>query len=203
MSNENIDSMYRAVGSALSNWTRVEIQIYQIFGVIHVLTIMQSGGGFSSDMRIPYAALDTIDSFSSKVRMVNNALKAALEDLDEEAKHIWEAWESAKSRVESNTQNRNKLAHWTVACGFKEGAKVRLVPPPYSNREHQGVSINDVKNWEGAFIATQNLLVDVVSQLTSHHGLQQKKAMQTVEQIRIGLSPDSPLREKIIRDLQN
>lgn len=90
---EQIDAMYTAIGSALSNWTRVEIQLYQIFGAVHVLTIMQAGGGFSSDMRTPYAVLEAIDGFRAKILMIDSALKSALGDLDDEARGILRDWD--------------------------------------------------------------------------------------------------------------
>ncbi len=200
---EQIDAIYRAIGSALSNWTRVEIQLYQIFGVVHVLTIMQAGGGFSSDMRTPYAVLDAIDGFSAKIRMIDRALESALGELDDDARGILSDWGKANKNIVSLHNNcRNCLAHWTVASGFAEGAQVRLVPPPYSSREHQGLSIADIRSWEVAFIAGADRLVDIVSRLTSHQGLQRKLAMQTIEQVRIAIPGNSPLVELIRREFQ-
>lgn len=193
---EEIKAMYSAIGSALSNWTRVEIQLYQIFGAVHVLTIMQAGGGFSSDMRTPYAALDAVDGFSSKMRMVDRALKSALRDLDEDALGILHDWDKAKDKVASLHNNcRNSLAHWTVGSGFTEGAQVRLIPPPYSSRAHQGLSITDIQSWEAAFIVVANRLVNIVERLTSHQGLQRKFTMQTIEQISISLPKSSALAD--------
>lgn len=198
---EQIDAMYSAIGSALSNWTRVEIQLYQIFGAVHVLTIMQAGGGFSSDMRTPYAVLDAIDGFRAKMLMIGSALKSALEELDEEARGILRDWDKAASKVKGLHKNRNCLAHWTVVSGFAEGAQVRLVPPSYSNREHEGVSITDIRSWEPAFIEAADRLVDIVSRLTSHQGLQRKLLMQTIEQVRIAVPGNSPLMEFLRREL--
>ena len=198
---EQIDAMYSAIGSALSNWTRVEIQLYQIFGAVHVLTIMQAGGGFSSDMRTPYAVLDAIDGFRAKKFMIDSALKSALGDLDDEARGIRSDWDRQAEKIKDLHKNRNCLAHWTVASGFAEGAQVRLIPPPYSNREHQGVSITDIRGWEEAFIVLADRLVDIVSRLTSHQGLQRKLALQTIEQVRIALPGNSPLMELIRREL--
>lgn len=200
---EQIDAIYSAIGSALSNWTRVEIQLYQIFGAVHVLTIMQAGGGFSSDMRTPYAVLDAIDGFSAKIRMIDRASESALGELDDEAHGILSDWAKAKKKIVSlHNDCRNCLAHWTVARGFAEGAQVRLIPPSYSSREHQGVSIADIRSWEAAFIAAGDRLVDIVSRLTSHQGLQRKLAMQTIEQVRIALPGNSPLVELIRREFQ-
>lgn len=199
---ENIDAMYSAIGSALSNWTRVEIQLYQIFGAIHVLTIMQAGGGFSSDMRTPYAVLDAIDGFRPKMFMIESALKSALEELDDEAHGILSDWGKAAEKVRTLHKNRNRLAHWTVARGFPEGAQVRLLPPSYSTEKHQGVSISDIRNWEPAFVDAANRLVDIVARLTTHQGFQRKLAMQTIEQVRIALPDNSPLMEMLRRELQ-
>lgn len=199
---EQIDAMYTAIGSALSNWTRVEIQLYQIFGAAHVLTIMQAGGGFSSDMRTPYAVLDAIDGFRAKILMIDSALESALGDLDEEAHDILNDWAKTAEKVQSlHNKCRNCLAHWTVASGFAEGAQVRLIPPPYSKRKHQGVSMTDIRNWEAAFIAAADRLVDIVSRLTSHQGLQRKLVMQTIEQVRIAVPGNSPLMEFLRREL--
>lgn len=198
---EQIDAMFSAIGSALSNWTRVEIQLYQMFGAAHVLTIMQAGGGFSSDMRTPYAVLDAIDGFRAKIFMVDSALKSALGDLDDEAGCILRDWEKQAEKIKSLHTRRNRLAHWTVASGFAEGAQVRLIPPPYSNREHQGVSITDIRDGEEAFITAADRLVDIVSRLTSHQGLQRKLALQTIEQVRIALPGNSPLTEFLRREL--
>lgn len=199
---EQLDAMYSAIGSALSNWTRVEIQLYQIFGAAHVLTIMQAGGGFSSDMRTPYAVLDAIEGFRAKIIMTNSALKSALGELDDEARDILRDWADAADKIKKLHKNRNCLAHWTVARGFAEGAQVRLIPPSYSSREHQGVSITDIRNWEPAFIAAADRLMEIVSRLTSHQGLQRKLAMQTIEQVRIALPGNSPLMELLRRELQ-
>lgn len=199
---EQINAMYSAIGSALSNWTRVEIQLYQIFGAVHVLTIMQAGGGFSSDMRTPYAVLDAIDGFRAKILMIDSAIKSALGDLDDEARGILRDWDKQASKVKSlHARCRNRLAHWTVASGFSEGAHVRLIPPPYSNREHQGVSITDIRDGEEAFIAAADRLVDILSRLTSHQGLQTKLALQMIEQVRIALPGNSPLIELLRREL--
>ncbi len=200
---EQINLMHAAVGSALSSWTRVEIQLFQLFGASHVLTIMQAGGGFSSDMRTPYRVLNSVDGFSAKMRMIDSALKSALGELDEEAISILNDWDAAEKKVRKlHNDCRNRLAHWTVASGFRDGAKVRLVPPPYSERKHQGVSITDIRGWERSFIATQDLLVNIVARLTSHQGLQHKLAMQTIEQVRIALSRDSALVEAMRHELQ-
>jgi hypothetical protein len=200
---EQIDTMYSAIGSALSNWTRVEIQLYQIFGAVHVLTIMQAGGGFSSDMRTPYAVLDTIDGFRLKISMIDSALISVLGDLDEEARSIISDWAKVAEKVKSQHNTcRNRLAHWTVESGFAEGSQVRLIPPPYSNRDHQGVSVADIRNWEIAFIASADRLVDIVSRLTSHQGLQRKLAMQTIEQVCIALPDKALLREFLRRELR-
>lgn len=199
---EPIDAIYSSIGSALSNWTRVEIQLYQIFGAVQVLTIMQAGGGFSSDMRIPYAVLDAIDGFSAKIRMIDRALISALGELDDQTHGILNDWTKAKEKTVSLHNNcRNRLAHWTVASGFAEGAQVRLVPPSYSSREHQGVSVADIRRWETAFIAVGDRLVDIASRLTSHQGLQRKIVMQTIEQLRIALPGSLPLIELIRREL--
>ena len=199
---EQIDAIHSAIGSALSNWTRIEIQLYQIFGAVHVLTIMQAGGGFSSDMRTPYAVLDAIDGFRLKILMIDSALKSALGDLDDEARGILRDWAKVAEKVQSlHNTCRNRLAHWTVASGFAEGAQVRLTPPPYSNRKHQGVSITDIRNGEAAFIAAADRLWDILSRLTSHQGLQRKLALQTVEQVRIALPDNSPLIEFLRREL--
>lgn len=200
---EQIDAIYSAIGSAISNWTRVEIQLYQIFGAVNVLTIMQAGGGFSSDMRIPYVVLDAIDGFSGKIRMIDRALKSALEEMDDEARAILSDWGHMNGKItDLHNKCRNRLAHWTVASGFAGGAKVRLVPPPYSSREHQGVSIADIRSWEVAFIDAANRLVDLVSRLTSHQGLHRKFTTQTIEQVRIAIPGSSPLVELIRREFQ-
>lgn len=200
---EQIDAIYSAIGSALSNWTRVEIQLYQLFGAAHVLTIMQAGGGFSSDMRTPYAVLDAIDGFSAKIRMIDRALNSVLEELDEGARDILSDWNKAKDKIGLlHNKCRNCLAHWTVASGFAQGAQVRLIPPTYSSRKHQGVSTEDIRSWETAFIAAADRLVNIVSRLTSHQGLQRKLAMQTIEQVRIAAPRNSPLTELIRREFQ-
>lgn len=192
---EQIDAMYSVIGSALSNWTRVEIQLYQIFGAAHVLTIMQAGGGFSSDMRTPYAVLDAIEGFRAKIKMIDSALNSTLGELDDKAREILKDWKDATDKINKLHKNRNCLAHWTVSAGFSEGAKVRLTPPPYSNHEHQGLSISDIRNWEPVFIAAADRLKEIVSRLTSHQGLQRKLVMQTIEQVRITLPDSSPLME--------
>lgn len=198
---EQIEAMYTAIGSALSNWTRVEIQLYQIFGSVHVLTIMQAGGGFSSDMRTPYAVLDAIDGFRAKILMIDSALKSALGDLDDEARGILRDWDKAAKKVKDLHKNRNCLAHWTVASVLAKGAQVRLIPPSYSNREHEGVSITDIRNWEPTFLDAADRLMDIVSRLTSHQGLQRKLVMQTIEQVRIAVPGNSPLMEFLRREL--
>lgn len=76
-----------------------------------------------------------------------------------------------------------------------------MVPPSYSNREHEGVSISDIRNWEPAFIDAADRLVDIVSRLTSHQGLQRKLVMQTIEQVRIAVPGNSPLMEFLRREL--
>lgn len=198
-----IQEMYSAIGSAISNWTRVEIQIYQIFGAVQVLTIMQAGGGFSSDMRTPYAVLDTIDGFSSKMRMLDGALKATLEELDNDAHSILSDWSHEKDKITALHRRRNMLAHWTVASGFSEGAEVRLVPPPYSSRQHQGVSTSDIRTWEVAFIAAADRLATIVDRIASHQGLHRKIAMQTIDQVRLALPTNAPLIELIRSDFSN
>lgn len=199
---ESVDLMYFAIGSALSSWTRVEIQLYQLFGVANVLTIMQAGGGFSSDMRVPYAVLDAIEGFSAKIKMIDRALNSAIGQLDVEAQDILSDWGKASEKIRSLHRNRNCLAHWTVARGFSKGAKVRLVPPSYSNNEHQGHSIRDIRNWEPAFIAAADRLESLVSRLASHQGLHHRHVMQVVEQVRIALPEQSPLMELLRGELQ-
>jgi hypothetical protein len=109
---EEIAAMYTAIGSALSNWTRVEIWLYQIFSASLTLTIMQPGGGWSADTRTPTAVPDAIDGFRSKILMIDGALKAALGDLDDEAISILNDWAKESRKVQSlHTGSRNRLAH--------------------------------------------------------------------------------------------
>lgn len=199
---EEIKAIHTAIGSALSNWTRVEIQLYQIFSASLTLTIMQPGGGYSSDARIPVAVLDAIDGFRSKILMIDKALTSALGDLDDTATSILNDWAKEKEKVQRlHTGSRSRLAHWTVASGFPEGAQVRLVPPSYSTREHQGITLTDIQQCEAAFVEAQNRLISIVERLTSHQGLQRKFLRQVASQVRCTLPGDQTAIEFLKREL--
>lgn len=199
---EQINAIYTAVGSALSNWTRVEIQLYQIFSAALTLTIMQPGGGYSVGSPTPAAVLDAIDGFRAKILMIDKALTSALSDLDEEAVAILNDWARESRKVTTlHNNSRSRLAHWTVASGFAEGASVRLIPPSYSAREHQGITLTDIQQCEVAFIDAQDRLLDIVGRLTSHRGLQRKFLRQVASQVRCTLPGDPTAIEFLKHEL--
>lgn len=201
--NNSLPEIYQAVGSALSNWTRVETQLYQIFNISLNLVVMQPGGGFSMGGEVPTAVLDSVDGFRAKMEMINAAINSALDGLDEAATGILNDWAKAQTRVNSLHRSRSRLAHWTVSARWKDGArhKVRLMPPHYSAQEHEGLSETDIAGMERAFIEAQDQLADIAHRLASHSGLQRRFVQLAASQIQCCLPGDPSLLEYLKQQL--
>lgn len=202
--NQDIDRLYTAIGSAISNWTRVEIQLYQLFAISLSMTVMQNGG-FSIASYTPNAVLDSIDSFRGKLLMIDAALSTALADLDKEATAILNDWAKERHKTNALHRNRSRLAHWSVATkfGFDKGVGGPvLVPPSYSSNGHQGITETDVRDWEKAFSEAANRLSALVARLASHRGLQHKFLRQVASQVRCTLPADATNLEFLKRELE-
>ena len=197
--------MYSAIGSAISNWTRVEIQLYQLFGISLSLTVMQQGG-FSGPSPTATAVLEVIDSFRGKVLMIDAAITEALYPADDDAVEILNLWAKESRGLSSLHGNRSKLAHWTVAQEVRNMVPYRVIlrPPIYSMKPaigHQGFIESDVRGWEKSFIEAAHRLSEVVERLASHQGLQRKFVRQMANQVRIRLPYDPSLLEFAIHEL--
>lgn len=202
--NNSISEMYQAIGCAISQWTRVEIQLYQIFSICLSLTVMQKGGGFSIGSPAPAAVLDAIDGFRPKLMMIDAALRTSLGN-DPESKVILNEWADEKTSVNGLHGNRSKLAHWTVSQHFNHRGpdRVLLTPPPYSSRQHNGVMRSDVLRWEQNFEDAVARLGRIVERLTRHAVLQRRHVEQMASQVRALLPDDTSLLESLKQQLSD
>lgn len=202
--NKSLDGLYRAVGSAISNWTRIEIQLHQLFTICLSFIPMQCGGGFSVNAPAPGAVLDAIDGFRGRLLMIDAAIEAALGALDTEATAILNDWAIERKKINILHGNRNALAHWSASRHTnRDGStkEVRLEPPYYSSDDHQGVRETDIQQWEQCFTEASYRLAVLVERLASHQGLQRKHLEQVASQIRCTYLTDPTLREFLIQQL--
>ena len=206
--NQSLQDLHRAVGEAISEWTAVEIQVYQIFGITLSLTARQPGGGWSGTSTGPSAVLNAIESFQTKLKLVTAALKDALShdggQFSSESAVIIDVWLKLEKRVNRLSQNRNKLAYWTTASsvGKRGKARVGLIPPPYSSKYQdfvadrlQAVTETDVSDWKSSFRALAIELIDFAGRLAGYRELQYKHVGQMLEQCLVSLPQDRTLIE--------
>ena len=202
--NKSLDGLYMAVGSAISNWTRIEIQLHQLFTICLAFIPMQCGGGFSINAPGPGAVLDAIDGFRGKLLMIDAAMEAALDGIDAEGVAILNDWSVERKKINALHGNRNALAHWTASRHTnRDGStkEVRLEPPYYSSDNHQGVRETDVQQWEQCFTEASYRLAVLVERLASHRGLQRKHLEQVASQIRCTYLSDPTLLEFLKHEL--
>jgi hypothetical protein len=204
--NNDLPALYTAMGSAISTWAVIEIQLYQIFAVSTSLTILQPGGGFSIGSTTAYAVLDAVDSFRGKLLMIDAALTSALQDPDADAIEILNLWASERAKLSGLQGNRNKLAHWTAAQTFRNGArhKVKLVPPALSQKsgaDHPGCTETDIREWQSTFESGAKRLAALCERLAAHRGLQHRFLLQVASQVRCSLPADREPLEFLTREL--
>lgn len=155
--NRDLPKLYEAVGSAISRWAFIELQLYQVFAVCLTLTALQPGGGFSVDNRIPNAVLDSIEGFRGKLNMIDAAMLAALTGLDDQAVVLLRDWAVLRDKVNGLHWNRNALAHWTARREAKaDGTTVKayIAPHPFASNDHPGATKTDIDQWAASFRET-------------------------------------------------
>ncbi|MBM3562524.1 MAG: hypothetical protein FJX48_05060 [Alphaproteobacteria bacterium] len=202
--NRDLPKLYEAVGSAISQWSFIELQLYQVFTVCLTLTAMQPGGGFSVDNRVPNAVLDSIEGFRGKLNMIDAAMLAALKGLDDEAIALLRDWAVLKGKVNDLHWNRNALAHWT---GWREAkpdgttAKAYIAPHPFASNDHPRATKTDIDQWAVRFRETGIKLSELVERLASHQGLQHTHVARVASQVLCTLPGDLRLLESLKQEL--
>ena len=202
--NNSITGMYEAIGSAISTWTRVETQLYQIFSITLSLTVMQDRG-YTLGSTTPNAVLDSIDGFRAKLLMIDAAIRSAIPGHDQESVAIRLAWAEEQIRINELHGKRSNLAHWNVSQHFNQHGpnKVLLIPRIYSSRDDQGVMRTDVEQWEQCFIEASVRLGKITERLLVHRELQRRFVAQVASQIRSILPHDPTLLEFLKHELSD
>ena len=93
------DALLLAVGESITNWSRIETGLFEIF---HEATHCPALGPSS-------AAFVAVENFRAKLRMVDATLRSSRQYKP----HI-KTWEALQKRCESESKERNRLAHSKV-----------------------------------------------------------------------------------------
>jgi hypothetical protein len=200
--NNSIPGMHEAIGSAISSWTKIENNLYQIFAVCLSLVIHHNGA-FTIETQTPAAVLDAIDGFRGKLRMIDAAIANAIPWHDAESVAIRNDWAAERDRVSGLHTNRNSLAHWTVFQNYngKGPNKVILMPPQHGLPTAEGVVRTDVERWQEGFLECAGRLGKIVMRLAEHKALQRRFVQLTANQIRNTLPDDPTLLEYLKQQL--
>jgi hypothetical protein len=203
--NSSLDDLYKAVGHAISNWSHVELQLYQIFAIATGLTAMQPGGGYSTNNEIGIAVLDSVDGWRAKLQMVSAALQAALANLDDEARNILNTWAIEQVTINALHGNRSKLAHWRAETIGRPkpqtGTRMVRLAPPFFSKKLNGVWETDIVSWGAEFTEAAKRLSRLAGRLASHRGLQRKFVEQVASQVLCNLPDDPTLLEFLKQQL--
>ncbi len=98
-STADFDALLLAVGETLTNWSRVETGLFHIFhAAIHAPTLRPSSAAFVA-----------VENVRAKLSMTNAALIAS-----KLSEHDLKLWEKLEKRCNSESIERNRLAHSRV-----------------------------------------------------------------------------------------
>ena len=112
------DSLFAAVGKALSNWEHLENQLAFLFTVF-------VGGKVTRDLPAPAVrAYGTVMSFKGRAAMLQAAAKAYF--LSRPDLGHAEQWSDMVKQLEGFSERRNDIAHGSVECSFDLDSEKKL-----------------------------------------------------------------------------
>lgn len=157
----DLDKLYRAIGCAISNFCRVEAGLGLIFS-----RVMQARSS-----RVAEAAFYSVQSFSDKLKMTNNAAQSSLVL----AGRITQ-WDALCKRCQSASELRNKLAHFEVVQRSVNNGpiEVRLEPnfSDFIRIEKSGpksFNVEQITAWDCSFQQLATTLFELALSLPETH----------------------------------
>ena len=113
MTDPDYDTVLRAVGAALHNWSLIELQLSNLFSVI----------SDPRDQRKAHAVFAAVLSFDARLAICDRLMD--LEEADELEK---EMWTKLSARISKYYRKRHELAHFTL----NHGAQSPAIQPFYT-----------------------------------------------------------------------
>jgi hypothetical protein len=110
---------YRQLGKSIQAWLWVESEVYFLYSAIMD----------SANQHLVSVTFNHIQSFDSKVALINSCLALVLERESEK----WKQWKSLYNRAKKLNLKRNKIVHEPVIQSVEDGVKSIFISPSHFN----------------------------------------------------------------------
>lgn len=215
---EETTQILAAIGSAISEWSFVELSLCNLFTICVIPCPMKrEPDGYLTfiDSEVPTATFYAIESFRGKLNLADAAIRARLKCGGDWTQQVLDDWSRLYGKVRKLSLQRNKLAHWTVmpAQGLGDDFSGPKLMPPYGSPgwwtetsvkpDGKSMKLSDVEQLWKAFQLIDEKVRDFYKEFAQRPELIDIYDQLTVRLIRTHDRLDPTRGERIRRDLSS